>query len=403
MDPAAGTAYLLRRLGFAVLTLVLPSAALISRRAAVILVPTGIVLLIIAALIDPVGDRFSFRFKQALRSTPILLLLVLAGWTTLSLAWTPFPEDSAGRWAIVLGLGALTIMAIWSLPSRMRASTLNLLPLGAGIGAIIACIMAVGETQRWWSLGRDVEGLIVDRGLILIALFAFVGMGWLVSRGRGWDAIPLAIAAIGSTFLLGSRATLVAVVVGLATFSLALWRQRAVAFSLIVLLPAIILLAPLFALVAHPPAKALLGPLDPITGALKAIADMVRGEPLRLLTGHGFDTGLRALVAGLVASSVPHSALFDLWYELGLLGAVFLAAILALTAQRALLLNTGVAAGLLAVMTCAFVYSLAGLGVLQTWWITSLSAVILGLRAIERGQFRTTRPRARLFSPSPRD
>ena len=39
----------------------------------------------------------------------------------------------------------------------------------------------------------------------------------------------------------------------------------------------------------------------------------------------------------------------------------------------------------------------AGVGVLQIWWLSALGAAALSLRAIERGQFRTTRPVARMF------
>lgn len=52
LDPATDAALLLRRIGFGTLALVLPLAALVSRRAAVVLVPIGIALLIIATLVE---------------------------------------------------------------------------------------------------------------------------------------------------------------------------------------------------------------------------------------------------------------------------------------------------------------------------------------------------------------
>ena len=51
-DPAADSAALLRRLGFAILMLAVPVSALFARRAIVVLVPVGIILLVIAAALD---------------------------------------------------------------------------------------------------------------------------------------------------------------------------------------------------------------------------------------------------------------------------------------------------------------------------------------------------------------
>ncbi len=67
LDPATDAALLLRRIGFGTLALVLPLAALVSRRAAVVLVPIGVVLLIIATLIeDPRNSWACFeRFWSA--------------------------------------------------------------------------------------------------------------------------------------------------------------------------------------------------------------------------------------------------------------------------------------------------------------------------------------------------
>src|SRR3712207_3946698 len=59
IDPAADAAALLRRLGFATLMLALPVGTLVARRGAVVLVPVGVILIVIAAALD--GTHRSLR------------------------------------------------------------------------------------------------------------------------------------------------------------------------------------------------------------------------------------------------------------------------------------------------------------------------------------------------------
>ena len=69
--------------------------------------------------------------------------------------------------------------------------------------------------------------------------------------------------------------------------------------------------------------SSLSGPFTPLAGA----ADIVLHEPLRLFTGHGVDTAVRGVEAGLIASPIPRVVLFEIWYELGVIGALLGAAI----------------------------------------------------------------------------
>ena len=84
LDPAASAALLLRRIGFATLALALPLASLVSRRAAVVLAPIGVVLLVIAALIENPSE-FGNNLKSSLSGLAGLTLLALVAWAVLSL------------------------------------------------------------------------------------------------------------------------------------------------------------------------------------------------------------------------------------------------------------------------------------------------------------------------------
>ena len=112
---------------------------------------------------------------------------------------------------------------------------------------------------------------------------------------------------------------------------------------------------------------------------------------MRLITGHGFDTSVRAAAVGFLPAQAPRGILFEVWYELGLLGAASVAA-LAWSAFR----NAGEAAPaiapfLLAALSCAFTIAVAGLSVSQLWWVTLLAVVAVCFAIVLRGHHRGER------------
>src|SRR3712207_3893297 len=121
---------------------------------------------------------------------------------------------------------------------------------------------------------------------------------------------------------------------------------------------------------------------------------VVVSEPLRLLTGHGLETALRGRSFGLVPRNAPSTLLFEIWYELGVVGAVAASlllyrAVVGIRSHRAT-----VAPGIMAAFACAYALCCLGIGTTQVWWFTALVVLVLIFVAIERGQFRTTRPKA---------
>ncbi|MBN9445277.1 MAG: hypothetical protein J0I67_00010, partial [Bosea sp.] len=144
LDPAASAALLLRRIGFATLALALPLASLVSRRAAVVLAPIGVVLLVIAALIENPSE-FGNNLKSSLSGLAGLTLLALVAWAVLSLVWSPYTgsaSEKAGNLFLAVLLGFAGAAA---LPERMRASNLNLAALGTGLAALLALGLLLTE------------------------------------------------------------------------------------------------------------------------------------------------------------------------------------------------------------------------------------------------------------------
>lgn len=388
LDPAADAAKLLRRIGFGILMIALPLAAMFSRRGAVIVMPVGAVLLLLALLVDPEKPPIMARLRRAAASPAVAAFVALCVWAVVSISFTAFPKGAIERAATILGTVLLAAATVWTLPEKMRASTLNLVPIGAFVGALAATATAVlsatGVAPRW--LPND--PLVMERGLAVLSLVSLAGIGWLLSRGRWLEAGALAIACAAA---IGARADLVAgsaFATGAAVFALARLDRRITAW-LVILAAALVLFGA--------PALALLGSSLPgfLAEPLSPLATVLSTKPPRLLPGLGFDMMRVSGAAGALPESLSRTLPVDLWYELGLLGALGALGAFALAARAAASANEGIAAAALGLLAAGFVYTCLGVNATQVWWISSLGVAAVALKAIERGQFRTTRPRAR--------
>ena len=85
---------------------------------------------------------------------------------------------------------ALGFCGVAALPERMRASNLNLAPLGTGVAALFALALIVAAALR----PADAEPGSVERGVSVILIMAWPALAWLLSRERGLSALGLALA-----------------------------------------------------------------------------------------------------------------------------------------------------------------------------------------------------------------
>ncbi len=390
LDPAADAALLLRRIGFGTLALVLPIASLVSRRAAVVLAPIGVVLLVIAALIeDPRG--FGATLKRSLLSLPGMILIGLAGWAALSLVWSPFTAsatEKAGNLVLAVVLGFCGNAA---LPERMRASNLNLAALGTGIAGAFALALIVIAALRHADTDAGVE-----RGISVILIMAWPALAWLLSRERGLSAVGLALVVGLLALTRFEDGEAVAMICGAVAFG-AVSADRETASSIIAaIIAGLMLIAPLLPFLAMPIISSFPQGSGDFAQSLAIWADVVSREPFRLVTGHGLDTVLRGRMIGALPQPAPTTLLFETWYELGVVGAAAASSCLYFAIRAAGRMPGALAAGGVAAFTTAFALSALGFATLQPWWLMTLTAVVLMFGAIARGQYRTDRPVAPL-------
>jgi hypothetical protein len=121
-------------------------------------------------------------------------------------------------------------------------------------------------------------------------------------------------------------------------------------------------------------------------------SDIIVADPSRLLTGHGIETALRNRISQLLDPEAPKSLLFEVWYELGVLGALAATTLLCLAIAAIGRLGRAIAPFALGCMGFAFSLAVIGLGTSQTWWVTALGATAILFAAIVNGENRSERP-----------
>jgi hypothetical protein len=388
-DPSADAAAMLRRLGFAILFFAVPLAALFTRRALVALAPLAVILLVLASVLDG-SARHAWQKLIALAVSPGGAAgLVLLLWAALSLAWTPFLPQASERLLNITGMALMALGGYLAVPERMRSANLYLLPVGVGLAAVIAIPLAISGGSRF-----DPDALSLERGMLMLVLLLWPALAWLHSRGRNLEAIGLALAVAICSLLTRGGLPLYGLAAGAVVFIITAWNPVVGSRLTGLVMAGLLLLAPLLPFVLKPVSAALFGANAAVTVSLEVWRRIIVEEPLRLLTGHGLETALRGRFFGLVPPNAPSTLLFEIWYELGLVGAVAGSVLLYQAVIGAKSHRATIAPGIMAAFACAFALGCLGIGTAQVWWFTALVVLVLIFVAIERGQFRTKRPKA---------
>ncbi len=387
-NPSADAAAMLRRLGFAILFFAVPLAALFTRRALVIMAPLAVILLVLASVLDG-SARNAWGKLVALAGSPGGVAgLVLLLWAGLSLLWTPFLPQASERFLNIIGMALMGLGGYLAIPERMRSANLYLLPVGVGLAALIAIALTITGG------GFDPEGLSLERGMLMLVLLLWPAIAWLHSRGRNLEAIGLALAVAVCSLLTRDGLPLYGLAAGAVVFVVTAWNPAFGSRLTGMAMAGLLLFAPILPFILRPLAAGLFGAGSRISVGLETWRRIILDEPLRLLTGHGLETALRGRFVGLMPPSAPSTLLFEIWYELGVVGAVAGSVLLYQVVVGAKSHRATVAPGIMAAFACTFALGCLGIGTIQVWWFTALLVLVLIFVAIERGQFRTKRPKA---------
>lgn len=388
-NPAAETSQFLIRLGLAVLTVLVPTAALASRRAIFLLFPLGAGVILIGALLAPRRDAAA-RMQAAAFTRMGFFALLLVMWAAMSILWTPFREEATERILKVAGTLALAVAAGAVLPERTRVANLYLAPVGVALAALGAMAIAL--------LGLAVPGMReaapVERAVVIVALMVWPAVGALMARERWSFAVALPVLAGLAIVEVDEPVALLALAAGALAFAAALSDAPRTARILGIAFALLLLLAPLLPFLAR---LAVGGKTSNLTGALAPMADwlaIIRADRLRLLTGHGLESAARSIAAGYLPAGTPRTALFDIWYELGVVGAAAGAALIHGAYRVAGRVHALAAPALIGGVTTGLFVAAAGLGSAQIAWLTVVAVAGVAFTAMVNGLYRTKRPSA---------
>jgi hypothetical protein len=395
-DPSYDAAQLLVRLGMALLAIGVPCGAVVSRRLIFSLMPVGGILILIGMALAP-SRRNLGQFRAALLSSTGLTAFFLIGWSALSLVWTPFPAAAAGTLLKMAGTALLAACVAAFLPDRTKTSNLYLLPIGTAAAALATFIVAIVGPQSL--RGADFDGSTLERAAVTLIAIVWPSLGALAVRERWASAGALAIAVAIAAIAVWTPIALAALAIAAITFSFATVNPARVSRLLAGVFAAVFLVAPALPLVLAGvlPLKLSNGWLAPML----VWADIIKGEGLRLVTGHGLDAATHGVSSGFLPAATPHGILFQVWYELGIVGACTSAALVARAFIAAGRTPGAIAPFLLAGLVCGLTIAISGLSTAQLWWVTEVTVVAIAFAAVAKGQYRTIRPAAHVVSDAP--
>jgi hypothetical protein len=381
-DPAADAAKLLFLVAFVVLFVAMPLAAAVSRQAIYSLLPIGAVLTLVAGSLSVETNGAELASARLSTLTAgIGLCLVL--WAALSMIWTPFPGEAGVRVIKGMVTAALVISAATVLASRSVGPDALMLPCGlaAGAGAVVL-VSLIGSPG---SLQVEPDGTTtLDRAAIALVLLAWPALAVLALRGLPAAAGALAAAIAIAVFSARLPVGILALGAGGLAYAAALFRRGRTRFALGLFFAALILLCPLI-----PLALRLIGGnnLPEVAAPLKIWGDILAADGARIFTGHGLDTATRGIAYGYLPPATPRSLLFEIWYELGIVGA----ALAALVTYRIFMAlgraPRSTAPYLLAGLTTGLTVTALGLGTAQVWWLTLVGLDVLAFAVTANGHY----------------
>lgn len=381
---------LLTRLGLALLMIVLPVASLYSRRVVSVIMPIGAVLILLGALITS-GSRLLRDFRNAALSPAGIALCALAIWVALTLIWTPYRAIALTNFAKSFGIVMLAVVVISALPNRSRVSDINLMPIGAGFAAIAAVVLALVTPPANLNI-PEIEATSLERASIGLVLLVWPALAALAMRERWAWGGALAVAVTAAAVAVWTPAALAGMAVGGLVFSVSATQPRPAARILGIVFAMLIIFAPLLPLIVAKLAPAIPTMQLTLGKSAQGWADFALSDTHHLLTGIGFDTFRRAIASGYLPTGGPSSLLGEIWFELGLLGALAAASVTFWGFRATGKVAVSGAPFLLAAVSCTLTIAIWGLVTTQRWWLTLVMTMVIAFGCILKGQTRKVRP-----------
>lgn len=380
-DPAKDAARLLGWFGLTVLMIAAPVVGVLSRRALLVLLPVGIAILAAGYLLS--ASRAGLTTLRRSFATPIGGCgLFLGGWATLSLAWTPFPELAIPRLVATCATVLAAAVIIAHIPERRARPYLYLLPAGVAVTAVATLGLALLGPAAFRG-GTEFDPSLLERSVLTLTVLLWPAVGALAAFSRWRIAGGLAALVAATLAAADARIAMAVLAMGALAFAAAAGDPRRVGRVLGILFAGLAFSAPLLPYGLAPLARSLPPVGASTVAAMTDWRSLVADDLPRLLTGHGINEARIGVETGFLPSHTPRTVLFEVWYDLGLLGAVALAALLALGLRAAGEAAPQVAPALLGGLVATVAIAVFGVATAELWFVTlvSLQAIAFGLLA----------------------
>lgn len=330
------------------------------------------------------------RYEHAWPIPPRLLVVViglLIAWSLLSVLWSIQPETTFVKVWRPIGnfvAGLLVVAGALRLPGHEAARLSRCLWAGfiAALVALLFVRSALVSAGALFPTDGAVQDKLIpyNRGMTVLAIFLWPAVLY-ASRFGAWAAIALVVVAGALLSIYASTAALLAVAVGAAAAVLV--RAHRVAAPVIAALVAIfVLVIPLLPAALPPPAEMRTDYHVPGSGYHRLLiwqftAERIAERPIlgwgynasRIIPGH--DSRPDGVEAALPLH--PHSIAFQLWLELGVVGAAIAAALIAYLGWRIGKAAPPTAAAAAGCLMSATTVCLLSYGAWQSWWLAALS------------------------------
>ena len=332
--------------------------------------------------------------------SPILILLALGvAWAAVTSFWALAANDAlalAGSLAVLFIVVVLLLDRAGRVAAPERVLTGTMLVAGFALASALLAVELIADLP----LAKLVRGARpgqdnLELSLLTPALTVLVLMAWptahVISHRWKRAVVVVPVVVIGLVWLGDSVTAWIAIGAGLAAFGLVAAFGKRGAAGLGFAAALFVLAVPLVAQVVTPDrAEQLLAGVRP--SAIHRIytweftADRIAEHPF---VGWGLDSsraipGGQELVVqdGPALSLHPHNAGLQIWLELGLPGAMILAALLLAIGRGLAGLPRPAMAPAAAAFAAAFVFASLSFGIWQNWWVAALGLTAVLCRAI---------------------
>lgn len=391
----------------AVLVGAMPVAALFS--------PLAVVPLSVAAVLSLVP--LLERGWRPWRHSPTLWIIGSASvWGGLSCLWTVAPPLHALQAALGLGVTALFGLTAIRASAALTPGEKRWVITALAIGILISALFLLVEATSDYSLSRGVARLFrgeqelgmpqasVSRGAVVVLLFLFPALSMRHLR-RWWLVAVLLVVTAVAVIGVGKHATVLALGLGGCVFLLVWWRQalgvRIVRMGVVLAVLAMPLLGSALPSIKDIENGALFNSARHRIVIWHFVLDRWAEHPVR---GWGIDAA-RAIPGGeddvvltidgtafpyQVLPLHPHNAPLQVWLELGMPGALLLAALLWRLSSVLIVADGGRfdIALRAAALSSGFIISCISYGIWQNWWLATLwmSGILFAVAAEGKGQ-----------------